>query len=96
MDLLFLLQSLQEAAGGVRGGPSLVNMRRIVFSTRGDPPVPRALQDSDGDVWGDGVASRMPLELGLVLSCSQAGAGLSCGSSGVHLSHTPFMALYYR
>ncbi|KAG7241402.1 hypothetical protein INR49_025602, partial [Caranx melampygus] len=82
VDLLFLFQSLQEAAGGARGGPSLVNMRRIVFSSRGDPPAPRALQDTDGDVWGDGVASGMPpLELGLVLSCSQAGAGVSCGST---------------
>ncbi|XP_071338335.1 uncharacterized protein [Trachinotus anak] len=97
VDLLFLFQSLQEAAGGAGGGPNLVNMRRRVFSSRGDPPAPRALQDTDGDVWGDGLASTLPaLELGLVLGCSQAGAGVSCGSGGVHLSHTPFMALYYR
>ncbi len=105
MDLLFLFQSLQEAAGGARGGPSLVNMRRVVFSSRGDPPGEKpasgALQDTDGDVWGDvwgdGVASTLPvLELGLVLGCSQAGSGVSCGAGGVHLSHTPFMALYYR
>ncbi|XP_019949638.1 uncharacterized protein [Paralichthys olivaceus] len=102
VDLLFLFQSLQEAAGGAGGrGPSLVNMRRVVFSSRGDPlgenPAPHALHDADSHAWGDGVASVLPdLELGLVLGCSQAGAGVSCGSGGVHLSHTPFMALYYR
>ncbi|XP_040010664.1 uncharacterized protein si:ch211-170d8.2 [Xiphias gladius] len=101
VDLLFLFQSLLEAAGGAGGGPSLVNMRRMVFSSRGDPPgekpAPHALQDTDGDVWGDGVASALPaLELGLILGCSQAGVGVSCGIGGVHLSHTPFMALYYR
>ncbi|XP_022614470.1 uncharacterized protein LOC111231597 [Seriola dumerili] len=97
VDLLFLFQSLQEAAGGAGGGPSLVNMRRMVFSSRGDPPAPHALQDTDGDVWGDGVAGALPaLELGLVLGCGQAGAGVSCGGGGVHLTHTPFMALYYR
>ncbi|XP_040897980.1 uncharacterized protein si:ch211-170d8.2 [Toxotes jaculatrix] len=97
VDLLFLFQSLQETAGGAGGGPSLVNMRRMVFSSRGDPPAPHALQDTDGDVWGDGVASTLPaLELGLVLGCSQGGVGVSCGGGGVHLSHTPFMALYYR
>uniref|UniRef100_UPI0037E92EF0 uncharacterized protein n=1 Tax=Semicossyphus pulcher TaxID=241346 RepID=UPI0037E92EF0 len=101
VDLLFLFQSLQEAAGGTRGGPSLVNMRRVVFSSRvnrsGEKPAPGALQDTDGDVWGDGAASTLPpLELGLVLGCSQAGSGVSCRSGGVHLSHTPFIALYYR
>ncbi|XP_044052991.1 uncharacterized protein si:ch211-170d8.2 [Siniperca chuatsi] len=101
VDLLFLFQSLQEVAGGAGGGPSLVNMRRVVFSSRGDPPREKptsgALQDTDGDVWGDGVANTLPvLELGLVLGCSQAGSGVSCGTGGVHLSHTPFMALYYR
>ncbi|XP_070759965.1 uncharacterized protein [Enoplosus armatus] len=101
VDLLFLFQSLQEAVGGAEGGPSLVNMRRVVFSSRGDPPgekpVSGALQDTDGDVWGDGLTNTLPvLELGLVLGCSQAGSGVSCGAGGVHLSHTPFMALYYR
>ncbi|XP_067459805.1 uncharacterized protein si:ch211-170d8.2 [Thunnus thynnus] len=96
VDLLFLLQSLQEAAGGAGGGPSLVNMRRVVFSSKGDPG---ALQDTDGNVWGDGVDAPLPtpeLGLGLVLDCSQAGVGVSCETGGVHLSHTPFMALYYR
>lgn len=100
MDLLFLFQSLQEAAGGAGGGPSLVNMRRVVFSPRGDrpggKPASGALQDTDSDVWGDGAAGTLPvLELGLVLGCSQAGSGVSCTTGGVHLSHTPFMALYY-
>ncbi|XP_078106371.1 uncharacterized protein LOC144517949 [Sander vitreus] len=96
VDLLSLFQSLQEATGGAGGGPSLVNMRRAVFSSRGSPPGEKptfgALQDTASDVWGDGVA----LELGLVLGCSRAGSGLSCGTGGVHLAHTPFMALYYR
>ncbi|XP_018525232.1 uncharacterized protein si:ch211-170d8.2 isoform X2 [Lates calcarifer] len=98
VDLLFLFQSLQEAAGGAGGGPSLVNMRRVVFSSPpGEKPAPRTLQDTDGDAWGDGVAKALPtLELGLILGCSQAGVGMSCEGSGVHLSHTPFMALYYR
>lgn len=101
VDLLFLFQSLQEVAGGARGGPSLVNMRRVVFSSRGDPPGEKpasgSLQDTDGDVWGDGVANALPvLELGMILGCSQAGSGVSCGAGGVHLSHTPFMAVYYR
>ncbi|XP_059192519.1 uncharacterized protein si:ch211-170d8.2 [Centropristis striata] len=102
VDLLFLFQSLQEAAGGAGGGPSLVNIRRAVFSSRGyplgeKPAAPGALQDTDGDVRGDGVASPLHAqELGLVLGCSQAGSGVSCGTGGVHLSHTPFIALYYR
>ncbi|XP_041643955.1 uncharacterized protein si:ch211-170d8.2 [Cheilinus undulatus] len=101
VDLLFLFQSLQEAAGVARGGPSLVNMRRVVFSSRGDrsgeKPSSGALQDSDGDGWGDGAANAVPpLELGLVLSCSRAGSGENCRTGGVHLVHTPFIALYYR
>lgn len=101
MDLLFLLQSLQEAAGGVRRGPDLMNIRRLVFSSSGAPlgekDAPHALQDIDSDVWGDGVDITMPAtELGLVLGCSQAGSGVSCRTGGVHLSHIPFLALYYR
>uniref|UniRef100_A0A3Q3K9J3 Uncharacterized protein n=1 Tax=Monopterus albus TaxID=43700 RepID=A0A3Q3K9J3_MONAL len=101
VDLLFLFQNLQEAAGGARGGPNLVNMRQVVLSSRGGPPgerpAPNALQDTDGDGWEDGGADTLPaMELGLVLGCSQAGLGVSCATGGVHLSHTPFMALYYR
>ncbi|KAF3696084.1 hypothetical protein EXN66_Car011760 [Channa argus] len=101
MDLLFLFQSLQEAVGGARKGPSLVNMRRVVLSSSGALPGERAalhaLQDTDGDMWGDEVANRMPVvELGLVLGCSQAGSGVSCRTGGIHLSHTPFLALYHK
>ncbi|XP_045889899.1 uncharacterized protein si:ch211-170d8.2 [Micropterus dolomieu] len=101
VDLLSFFQSLQEAAGGAGGGPSLMNLRRVVFSSRGDPPGEKpasgALQDTDGDMWGDGVASTLSvLELGLVLGCTQAGSGVSCGAGGVHLLHTPFMALYFK
>ncbi|XP_070820628.1 uncharacterized protein [Chaetodon trifascialis] len=101
VDLLFLFQSLQEAAGGAGGGPALVNMRRAGFSSRGDPPGGKpasgALQDTAGDVWGGGVADTLPAaELGLVLGCRRAGSAVPCGTGGVHLSHTPFMALYHR
>ena len=93
VDLLFLFQSLQEAAGGAGGaggGPSLVNMRRVAFSSKGD-----RLQDTAGDVWG--VTGILPFqELGLVLGCTRAGSRVSCEAGGVHLSHTPFMALYHR
>ncbi|XP_060927021.1 uncharacterized protein si:ch211-170d8.2 [Limanda limanda] len=100
VDLLFLFRSLQEAAGGAGGGgPSLVNMRRVAFSSRGDPlredPAPHTLHDANGHAWGDVLASGLPA-LELVLGCSQAGAEVSCETGGVHLSHTPFMALYYR
>lgn len=92
VDLLFLFQSLQEAAGGAGGGPSLANMRRVAFSSEGD-----RLQDTAGGVWGDGVTGMLPVqELGLVLGCSRAGSRVSCGAGGVRLSHTPFMALYHR
>lgn len=91
MDLLFLLQSLQEAAGGARGRHSLVNMRGVLFSSKGNnPPRERptagALQDTASNVLG---------ELGLIVGCSQGGVGMACETSGVHLLHTPFMALYY-
>ncbi len=100
VDLLFLFQSLQEAAGGAGGGPSVMTMRRVVFSSldpTGEKPTSGALQDTDGEQWGEGDASMLPvLELGLVLGCSQAGSTASCRTGGIHLSHTPFMALYYR
>ncbi|XP_063753557.1 LOW QUALITY PROTEIN: uncharacterized protein si:ch211-170d8.2 [Eleginops maclovinus] len=101
VDLLFLFQSLQEAAGGAGGVPSLVNMRQVVFASMGyapgEKPTSGAQQDTASDVWGEGAGSTRPaLERGLVLGCSQAGSGVSCRTGGVHLSHTPFMALYYR
>ncbi|KAM8760229.1 uncharacterized protein AB9X84_008369 [Acanthopagrus schlegelii] len=92
VDLLFLFQSLQEAAGEAGGGPSLANMRRVASSSEGD-----RLQDTAGGVWGDEVTGTLPVqELGLVLGCSRAGSRVSCGAGGVRLSHTPFMALYHR
>ncbi|XP_031705234.1 uncharacterized protein LOC116384568 [Anarrhichthys ocellatus] len=101
VDLLFLFQNLKQATGGAGGAHSLAKMREVAFSSRryppGEKPASGALHDTDTDVWGDGVASTLPaLELGLVLGCSRAASGVSCGTGGVHLSHTPFMALYYR
>ncbi|XP_029016892.1 uncharacterized protein si:ch211-170d8.2 [Betta splendens] len=100
VDLLFLLQELQEAAGGVRRGPDLVNLRRLVFSSRGTPLGEQAAafarQDTDGDSWGEGFDAWPSTDLGLVVGCSQAGSGVSCRTGGVHLSHIPFLALYYR
>ncbi|KAL6114607.1 uncharacterized protein ACO6RY_05331 [Pungitius sinensis] len=100
VDLLLLLQNLKQ--GGVGGASSLENMRRTAFSSGRHPPGERpasgALQDTDAaDVLGDGVAGALPaLELGLILGCRQATAWVSCGTGGVHLLHTPFVALYYR
>ncbi|XP_072289353.1 uncharacterized protein [Eucyclogobius newberryi] len=47
----------------------------------------RAHKDSDVAV----VGAARALDLGLVLDC-----GLSCRSSHVHVSHAPFIALYYK
>lgn len=38
----------------------------------------------------------LELQLGLVLDCRRAGSSVSCRSGGVQLSHTPFMAVFYR
>uniref|UniRef100_A0A3P8VXF9 Uncharacterized protein n=1 Tax=Cynoglossus semilaevis TaxID=244447 RepID=A0A3P8VXF9_CYNSE len=96
VDLLFLLRGLQGAAGGTGagGGHSVVNMRRMAFIQK---PASLALQEARGQTRGGGVLTKLPdLELGLVLSCSRGGAAVSCGSGSVQLSHTPFVALYYR
>ncbi|XP_029916717.1 uncharacterized protein LOC115365726 [Myripristis murdjan] len=103
VDLLFLFRGLQEAAGGAGGGPSLVHMRRVGFFSRRGPPLPprersapRSLQDTQGDVRGEGLSALPGLELGLALGCSRAGSAESCEPSGVHLLHSPFVALSYR
>ncbi|XP_008274963.1 uncharacterized protein LOC103353653 [Stegastes partitus] len=101
VDLLFLFQTLQEVAGGARQGASLVNIRRGSFFSSGDPtgekPSSAAPKHSDNDEQEDGVANTLPaLDLGLILSCSQAGSEVSCGAGGVHLFHMPFVALYHR
>ncbi|XP_076010127.1 uncharacterized protein LOC143003395 [Genypterus blacodes] len=85
VDLLFLFQGLQEVVGGARGGPSLVNVRNSAFPSTGGPPAERAT-----------VGPLQDVELGLVLGCSQDGSAASCGGAGVHLLHTPFIALSYR
>ncbi|XP_077418758.1 uncharacterized protein LOC144049591 [Vanacampus margaritifer] len=87
VDLLFLFQSLQAAAGGPGRGHLLLNMRKVMLSALHKKMAPVDLQDNDGDVWG---------ELGLALGCSRAGVGVLCQSSGVGLLHAPFVALYYR
>ncbi|XP_017270081.1 uncharacterized protein si:ch211-170d8.2 [Kryptolebias marmoratus] len=99
VDLLFLFHHLQEVAGGAGRGSSLLNVRRVKLFFNDDPPGETppvgVLQDVDGDAWGDGVVAALPaLDLGLILGCSRAGAGVPC--EGVHLQHPPFMALYYR
>ncbi|XP_047447482.1 uncharacterized protein si:ch211-170d8.2 [Mugil cephalus] len=100
VDLLFLFQSVQEVAGGVRRGPTLLNMRRVVFSSDEEAPGDKvsigSLLDAHGYVRGAGATTALPpLDLSLVLSCSRAGSVVPCGAGGVHLSHTPFIALYY-
>ncbi|XP_028269652.1 uncharacterized protein LOC114441083 [Parambassis ranga] len=102
VDLLFLFRSLQEVVGGAGRGPSLANMRRVPFFSKEDLPGEKSSlrslqQDAGSDVWGDGAANALPdLDLGLILGCSQDGSGVPCEAGGVHLSHTPFMTLYYR
>ncbi|KAF7654682.1 hypothetical protein LDENG_00066440 [Lucifuga dentata] len=82
VDLLFLFQDLQEEASGSRGGPSLLNIRSAAFSSpAAGSSAPRPVQD---------------MELNLVLGCSRDGSAASCEDSGVHLLHTPFVALSYR
>uniref|UniRef100_A0A3Q0SRU0 Uncharacterized protein n=1 Tax=Amphilophus citrinellus TaxID=61819 RepID=A0A3Q0SRU0_AMPCI len=100
VDLLFLFHSVQEVVGGAGRGPSLTNMRRAVLFSNGDPPgenpTGMAPQDTDANVLGSGLTSTLsPLDLGLVLGCSQAGTEVSCGAGGVHITHTPFMALFF-
>uniref|UniRef100_A0A3Q2XXB0 Uncharacterized LOC109510906 n=1 Tax=Hippocampus comes TaxID=109280 RepID=A0A3Q2XXB0_HIPCM len=86
VDLLFLFQRLQEAAGGLGRGRHLVNMRKVMLSPSHKKLASVDLQDNGGDVWG---------ELGLALGCSRDGAGVLCESSGVGLLHAPFITLYY-
>ncbi|XP_061622437.1 uncharacterized protein si:ch211-170d8.2 [Phyllopteryx taeniolatus] len=86
VDLLFLFQSLQEAAGGPGRGRLLVNMRKVALSSPHKKFASVDLQHNGGDVWGG---------LGLALGCSQAGVSVRCESSGVALLHTPFVTLYY-
>lgn len=101
MDLLFLFQGLQEAAGGARGGPSLVDMRRVGGLSRGGqrdwPGALLSLQDTATDQLGEGLGPLLnAVDLGLALNCKMGGVGVSCEHNGVHLLHTPFIALSYR
>ncbi|KAM8865642.1 uncharacterized protein ACB058_006828 [Synchiropus picturatus] len=89
VDLLFLFQNLQEAAGlEGGGGHGLVHIRQdpsrrpVLGKQSSEGPV----EDPAADVWR---------ELGLALNCSLNGDEVSCQTSGVHLLHAPFIALYY-
>lgn len=99
VDLLFLFHHLQKVAGAAGQGSSLLNIRRVKLFSSDGPPGEKlsvgALQDVDGDAWGDGVVTVLPaLDLGLILHCSQVGVGVPC--EGVHLLHPPFTALFFR
>ncbi|CAB1319646.1 unnamed protein product [Coregonus sp. 'balchen'] len=101
VDLLFLFQGLQEAAGGARGEPSLVDMRKVgELSSRGPrerPGAPWSLQDTNADLLGEGVGPLLTaMELGLALNCDRGGVEVSCEHNGVHQLHAPFIALSYR
>ncbi|XP_010874624.2 uncharacterized protein si:ch211-170d8.2 [Esox lucius] len=101
VDLLFLFQGLQEAAGGARGGPSLVHMRKVgelsSGGPQGRPGAPWSLQDTNTDMWGKGLVPLLTsVELGLALNCDRGGVEVSCEHNGVHLLHSPFIALSYR
>ncbi|CAB1321810.1 unnamed protein product, partial [Coregonus sp. 'balchen'] len=101
VDLLFLFQGLQEAAGGAIGGPSLVDMRKVGELSSGGsrerPGAPWSLQDTNADLWGEGLGPLLTnAELGLALNCDMGGVEVSCEQNGVHLLHSPFIALSYR
>uniref|UniRef100_A0AAY4CXX5 Uncharacterized protein n=1 Tax=Denticeps clupeoides TaxID=299321 RepID=A0AAY4CXX5_9TELE len=100
VDLLFLFQALQQVAGGARGGPSLIDIRRVGGLTRPGATKPQEWDLSlQNTIWGEGDdrATLSPaLELGLVLQCSSAGRPTPCESNGLKLMHTPFIALSYR
>lgn len=80
VDLLSFLQRLQAATGSARGVPHSGRVWEVAMNP----------QDADGATWSDG-----GLDLGLVLDCGQAGSKVTCGASGVHLTHTPFVVVYY-
>lgn len=88
VDLLNLLQSLQqEAASGAGEAPDAASLREVASSSRMNQ---RPLQDS-GTQWRPG--SGLGRDLGLLLGCTGDESAESC--QGVHLLHTPFMAVYY-
>lgn len=97
VDLLNLLQSLQqEAAVASRAGeaPGAASIQDVASSSRmnqrrGEAAV-APLQDS-GAQWKPG--SGPGWDLGLLLGCTKDQSSESC--QGVHLLHTPFMAVYY-
>ncbi|KAM9743914.1 uncharacterized protein ACNS7B_011261 [Menidia menidia] len=91
VDLLFLLQTLHEGAGAGRPPPGPVNMRLpLLFPSE----ALRGEKASPGEAWGEGLTG--PLDVGLLLGCRRDGAAVPCQAAGLRLSHTPFMALYYR
>ncbi|XP_046904189.1 uncharacterized protein si:ch211-170d8.2 [Hypomesus transpacificus] len=97
VDLLFLFQGLQEAADGNRGGPSLVAMRKVGGFSRGGPRERPSLQDTNRGPLGEGPGPlQTALELGLGLNCNKGGVEVSCEHNGLHLVHTPFIAISYR
>ncbi|MEQ2280529.1 hypothetical protein AMECASPLE_020811 [Ameca splendens] len=98
VDLLFLFQHLQKAAGAGGRDHSLVNMqlRRMLSNKdlKGGKTSSEILQDTNGTAWNDN--RLIALDVGLVLGCSRAGSGVPCESGGVHLSHAPFIVVYNR
>lgn len=99
VDLLSLFHSMQEVVGGAGRGPSLTNMQNVVlFPGEGPPgekPIGITQRDNHGNVLRSGLAGRPPpLDLGLVLGCSQAGSAVACGTGGVHITDTPFISLH--
>ncbi|XP_056319268.1 uncharacterized protein si:ch211-170d8.2 [Danio aesculapii] len=100
VDLLTLFQALQLLLGGAGRGPSIMEMHRVRGLTRPGVVVqkqsPPSLYDT---VWGkvDEAPLQPTLQLGLALHCSLAEEiNIACENHGVHLKHTPFIALTYR
>ncbi|XP_072538737.1 uncharacterized protein [Salminus brasiliensis] len=106
VDLTFLFQALQQALGSGRGGPSLLDIRRVGGLSRPWAtdsrdkapldPISAVLGEGHGDVWLER-SLQAAVELGLALHCSTADSNTQpCQNHRVRLLHTPFITLSYR
>uniref|UniRef100_A0A8C5DBF2 Uncharacterized LOC114469749 n=1 Tax=Gouania willdenowi TaxID=441366 RepID=A0A8C5DBF2_GOUWI len=100
VDLLFLIQTLQEAAVSNGQTSSLANMRPSFFfkgQQSKKSPSSGLLAVTTEDVLEARNTNSLPtVDLGLVLGCTQGESRIPCGCNGVKLLHTPFIAIYYR